>query len=58
MLAYESAVNMIDDSVVMAMAGIGFYAHGDPYNAAIIVGKGVKMCYQFYLEGFMFQSQG
>ena len=54
MLSYEGAVNMIDDSVVMAMAGLGFYSHGDPYNAAIIVGKVVKMCYQFYLEGFMF----
>ena len=58
MLSYEGAVNMVDDSVVMAMAGLGFYSHGDPYNAAIIAGKLVTMCYQFYVEGFMFQDQG
>ena len=56
MLSYEAAVNMLDDAVVMAMAGIGLYSHMDAYSAAVIVGKIVKMCYQFYLEGFMFQE--
>ena len=58
MLSYEAAVNMLDDAVVMAMAGIGLYSHMDAYSAAVIVGKVVKMCYQFYLEGWMFQEQG
>ena len=45
LLIYESMVNIMDDTLVMAMAGMGFYQHMDGYNLFVIFGKGIKMCY-------------
>ena len=51
-------INLIDDSIGMAMAALGIYSHQDVYNIAVLAGKMAKMCLQFYLEGVMFQYYG
>ena len=57
-MIYESLINTIDDTLVIAMAGMGFYQHMDGYNLFVIFGKGVKICYQYYIEGLVLQYLG
>ena len=52
-MIYETMINTIDDTLVLAMAGMGFYQHMDGYNLFVIFGKGVKICYQYYIEGLV-----
>ena len=55
---YETMINVMDDTLVLAMAGMGFYQHSDGYNLFVIFGKGIKICYQYYLEGLVLQYMG
>ena len=54
-LTWEIAINLVDDIVVIGIAGMSFWNHIDLFNSSLIIGKVMKICLQLYLEGFAFQ---
>lgn len=52
----EILTNLIDDSLVLATASMGFSKHYDLFTFGIIVGKVTKMLVQYYLEGLIFRQ--
>jgi hypothetical protein len=52
----EILINILDDSLVLATASMGFSKHYDLFTFGIIVGKVTKMLVQYYLEGLIFRQ--
>ena len=52
----EILINVLDDSLVLATASMGFSKHYDLFTFGIIVGKVTKMLVQYYLEGLIFRQ--
>ena len=52
----EVLVNFVDDIFIIVTTFMSWKVHMDFFNASIIVGKVLKICFQYYLEGFLFQG--
>ena len=48
--------NGIDDLFILLMAVSGFFQHYDLFNLSVILGKCLKISFQFYIDGFFFQN--
>ena len=54
-LIAEVAANFLDDVYIILTAFLSWQTHSDFFNFGIILGKVLKICFQYYLEGFFFQ---
>ena len=55
-LAAEVTFNAFDDAYVLATGYMGWRSHKDLFNASIIVGRILKMCFAYWIQGFLFQG--
>jgi len=54
-LIVEILANLADDLLVISLSVVSFMNHNDFHSSSVILGKLLKMCFQFYMEGFLFQ---
>lgn len=48
---FEQSVNIMDDTVTLMQAALGFMAHYDPHNLSVAIGKIIKIVYFLYMDG-------
>jgi len=53
-LFVELLVNFLDDAFILVTALLSVKTHFDIYSMAVIVGKFIKISFQYYIEGFFF----
>ena len=54
--AAELTANALDDIYIILTAFMGWRVHYDFFNASLILGRVLKMCFAYYIEGIAFQG--
>ena len=55
-LVAEITFNAFDDAYILLTALMGWKAHMDFFNASVIAGRVLKICFAYWLEGLFFQG--